>query len=661
MKSHDIIIVDDASLDDEVATVAARHGTRLVRLPVNAGPAAARNAGAAAGPTATLLFFVDSDVLVSPDVRARLTDIFADPSVAAAFGCYDDAPARTDLVSLYVNLRHREIHRQSAGDADTFWAGCGAVRRAAFDAVGGFDPSPRWNYIEDVEFGRRLHRAGYAIRLDPALQGKHLKRWTLANSARTDALFRARPWVSLMLEETRVMQGLNADRAGRASLMAVFAIPACLVVAIWWWPALFLAGLCLAAIPVLNLTLFRSFARIRGVGFAAACSPLACVSPRLRRSRPRPRPHATPAPWRQAKAGCRLERAMSLRIGIAGCGRIAGYFHLPILCRLPGAELVALSDVDPSRMAAAGAEHAAHARRHGTPEALIADPGVDAVVLCTPPAQHAPLAIAAFAAGKHVYVEKPLALTSQSGREVVSAWHRARTVGMVGLNFRHHPAYLDLRRRVAAGEVGAVLAVRTAFCSARRTMPHWKQAAVTGGGAVRDLGAHHLDLVPWLIGAPIQTVSMAQRSELTDADTALLTIELTSGIGAQILLSLSAATSENRIEVIGTEGAITADTAFATAWPTRRPGGRVSRAMRLGRIARSHLSPGVLLAASPPEPSFAAALAMFVEAAAKGGTVSPDIQDGQASLEAVAAAERSAQSGRCEAIESRAPAESPAA
>ena len=273
-KSCDIIIVDDASPDDRVAETAAKHNTRLIRLAVNAGPAAARNAGAAASADAEVFFFVDSDVLVSQDVQACLAANLADPSIAAVFGCYDDAPAETDLVSLYVNLRHREIHRQSAGVADTFWAGCGAVRREAFEAVGGFDPSPRWNYIEDVEFGRRLDRAGYQIRLDPALQGKHLKRWTLAISARTDALFRARPWVSLMLEETRVMKGLNADRAGRASMLAVLALPFCLAGAIWWPPALLLAGLCLAAIPLLNLTLFRSFARIRGPWFAVACVPL---------------------------------------------------------------------------------------------------------------------------------------------------------------------------------------------------------------------------------------------------------------------------------------------------------------------------------------------------------------------------------------------------
>lgn len=255
-KPNEIIVVDDASLGDHVAELAAAHNTRLIRLPVNGGPAAARNAGADAAAAVDILYFVDSDVMVLPNVLSCLEAAFADPAVAAVFGCYDDQPAETNLMSQYVNLRHREIHRLSAGPAETFWAGCGAVRRVAFDAVGGFDPSSRWNYIEDVELGRRMHRAGYAIRLDPALQGKHLKRWTLPVSARTDAVFRARPWVRLMLEETRMMRGLNADRGGRASMIVVTLIPLFFAASFWWPPSIILVVLALLAIPLLNRPLF---------------------------------------------------------------------------------------------------------------------------------------------------------------------------------------------------------------------------------------------------------------------------------------------------------------------------------------------------------------------------------------------------------------------
>lgn len=274
MPANGIVVVDDASDDAAVVSVAQEIGVRFVSLARNSGPAGARNAGVAATGAGGILFFVDSDVLVAPDVLTRLEIAFADPALDAVFGCYDDKPAETNLVSLYVNLRHREVHRQCAGPAETFWAGCGAVRRAAFEAVGGFDPSSRWHYIEDVELGRRLDRAGFKIQLDPTLQGKHLKHWSLVKSAQTDILFRALPWVALMLEETRVMRGLNADKAGRLSMLSIIAVIACALLAFWWPPALIPMIAFLVAIPWLNRPLFRSFIRNRSLGFAAACVPL---------------------------------------------------------------------------------------------------------------------------------------------------------------------------------------------------------------------------------------------------------------------------------------------------------------------------------------------------------------------------------------------------
>ncbi len=336
---------------------------------------------------------------------------------------------------------------------------------------------------------------------------------------------------------------------------------------------------------------------------------------------------------------------MTVKVGIAGCGRIANFFHIPILSRLPDAELAALSDTDPDRLAEAGL--GGYAKRYASAEALIANPAVEAVVLCTPPAQHAPLAVAAFAAGKHVYIEKPLALSPAEGGDVRAAWHGAGTVGMMGFNFRCHPAYLDLKRRVAAGDVGDVLAVRSSFCSARRVLPDWKQAASTGGGALRDLGVHHLDLIPWLLGTPIEAVTMAERSQVTEADTALLTMELRSGIAVQTFLCVSAAASENRVEVIGAEGRIVADTAFAAAGPVQRAGGRLARYRHMGGIARDNLHPRRLFAQSPPEPSFAAALSAFIGAVARNDAGSvPGIPDGQESLRAVHAAEQSARTGQ---------------
>ncbi len=347
---------------------------------------------------------------------------------------------------------------------------------------------------------------------------------------------------------------------------------------------------------------------------------------------------------------------MKLRIGVAGCGRIATYFHLPILSRMPDIELAAISDTDPGRLAQAARQGAAGISRYHDAAALIADPSLGAVVLCVPPAEHAPLAAAAFAAGKHVYVEKPLALSVSEGTKVVTAWRHAGTVGMIGFNFRHHPAYLELRRRLAAGALGEILGVRMTFCSARRILPHWKQAAASGGGALRDLGAHHLDLLPWLLGSPIRAVSMRVRSIFTEADTAMLDAEMATGVSGQLMLSLSTGVSENRVEVVGSEGRIVADTSFTSTGPVHRAGGRVTRWRHMGQAAWMNLQPRTLLAAGPPDPSFAAALSAFTRAVANGERdIAPTIEDGMSSLRAVAAAERSVETRRPESVEPTAP------
>ncbi len=177
------------------------HAVEVVGDPPGSGPAAARNAGVART-AGEIVVFVDSDVEVHPDALRRLREAFErEPAVDAVFGAYDDQPVARAVVSRFRNLLHHHVHASAGGPATTFWAGLGAVRREAFDAVGGFDaqryPRP---CIEDIELGMRLHAAGRRIALDPAVRGTHLKRWTLASMLRTDLAARGAPWVALRLQ-----------------------------------------------------------------------------------------------------------------------------------------------------------------------------------------------------------------------------------------------------------------------------------------------------------------------------------------------------------------------------------------------------------------------------------------------------------------------------
>jgi GT2 family glycosyltransferase len=268
----ELIVVDDASHDD-VTAVAERFGARILRLPRNSGPSAARNLGARHA-RGQILMFVDADVVVADDAIKRVRSFLdANEEFAAVFGSYDSRPAAPGLVSQYRNLLHHFVHQMGKTEAATFWAGCGAVRRPAFENVGGFDELrfPRW--VEDVELGYRLHRAGYRIFLDKSLQGTHLKRWTLWSVIRTDIAHRAIPWARLMLERG-APDDLNVQGSQRACV-ALTGLGGLLLAASPIYPVLLvLTSACVMAVVVLNRDLFSFFWRRRGARFAARCVPL---------------------------------------------------------------------------------------------------------------------------------------------------------------------------------------------------------------------------------------------------------------------------------------------------------------------------------------------------------------------------------------------------
>ena len=192
-----------------------------VRDPADAGPAAARNLGTERA-DGEVVAFVDADVVVHPDAFTRLRAAFAaDPGLSAVFGSYDDEPSEPDPVSGYRNLLHHLTHVEGAGEAHTFWAGLGAVRRDDLLGAGGFDaeryPHPS---VEDIELGGRLSAAGLRLRLDPDIRGTHLKRWTLREMVRVDLTRRGIPWTRLVLETGGGGDALNLGLRHRLSALS---------------------------------------------------------------------------------------------------------------------------------------------------------------------------------------------------------------------------------------------------------------------------------------------------------------------------------------------------------------------------------------------------------------------------------------------------------
>ncbi len=227
----EIVVVDDGSPDATVERARSR-GVEPLRPGGNHGAARARNAGVAAT-DGELLFFVDSDVVVHPDVRGRIERFFAaHPGHAGLFGSYDDAPPAPARVSRIRNLLHHHVHQRQPGAASTFWTGCGALRRADFEAADGFRSEDEM--IEDVGLGLRLARLGRPVVLDPHLRCTHLKEWGWADFVRTDYRHRAQPWTRMMLDPANRGSAhvLNAGARGKAAVVAVAASLAALPLAL---------------------------------------------------------------------------------------------------------------------------------------------------------------------------------------------------------------------------------------------------------------------------------------------------------------------------------------------------------------------------------------------------------------------------------------------
>lgn len=277
----ELIVVDDASGEEETPRVAAEFADRVLTLgPRPRGPAHARNVGAASS-SAEFLAFVDADVCVHPNTLAGFVEVLdGDAEIGAVFGAYDTAPPARGVVSRFRNLQHHWVHARSPGPAETFWAGCGAVRRRAFESVGGFDaeryPRPQ---IEDIELGHRLRDAGWEILLAPRFQATHLKRWSLWGGLVTDVRDRGIPWVELLHRDRargRRARALNLGLRERLATAAVGVAWLFLGVAAIMGDARWIAVAAVGAASalVVDAPLIAWLAREKGVGMALAAIPL---------------------------------------------------------------------------------------------------------------------------------------------------------------------------------------------------------------------------------------------------------------------------------------------------------------------------------------------------------------------------------------------------
>lgn len=255
-----------------------------------------------------------------------------------------------------------------------------------------------------------------------------------------------------------------------------------------------------------------------------------------------------------------------LRIGIVGLGRLGKRHAEALAFRTRHCELVAAcSPVEEERDFAKN--QLGIQRVSDDFLTFLADPLLDAVVLVTPTSLHADQAIQALQAGKHVFIEKPLALNVADCERVLSvSEERPNQVAMVGFVRRFDPSYLDAANAIERGDLGRPFLVRSQTCDQNDPDGFFVRFAPTSGGIFMDCSVHDIDLARWLLGRPkalraIATGTIALHpalAEWNDVDNGLAIVEFEGGAKAVFYASRTMAHGhETSTEVIGTAGKLT--------------------------------------------------------------------------------------------------------
>ncbi len=277
-----------------------------------------------------------------------------------------------------------------------------------------------------------------------------------------------------------------------------------------------------------------------------------------------------------------------VRVGLLGYGAI-GHEHSRAVRAVPGLELAAVCDVSPGRVEAA-LEHAPQARGHATPQDLLADDGVDLVVVSTPPASHAPWSLAALEAGKHVVVEKPFAISTHEADAVLAVAAERGLVAACYQNRRFDPDHVAIRSAVDAGLLGTVFHVEAFVGGYGHPCNLWHSDAEVSGGAFYDWGAHVLDQLLDLVPDDVVAVTAVEHKlvwlDVTNADHSRVTVSFAGGAEATFVYSDLAAALKPRWYVLGTRGAVVGH------WRTER----VLSRSDIGTLTEDVLAP----ADSPP-------------------------------------------------------------
>ena len=278
----------------------------------------------------------------------------------------------------------------------------------------------------------------------------------------------------------------------------------------------------------------------------------------------------------------------TVNFAILGAGIVADYHRRAIVANADlGAHLVAIGHYNPVRFEEISTEFDAHCVPY---EDLLTDTQVDVVCICTPSGQHTEQAIAAAGAGKHVLVEKPMALSLADADAMIKACDRAGVRLGVVLQRRVEPLFARVHDAIAAGDLGQ-LTLGLVTMPYFRPQTYYDQAewrgtwALDGGGVLMNQGIHLVDLLVWYMGDPVEVQAHADtlRRDIEVEDTLVATLRFGDGAMATIAATTTVAAGfPHRIEIYGTNGGIQVEGETVRRWDLADPAEAVVEPPEIG-------------------------------------------------------------------------------
>lgn len=249
-----------------------------------------------------------------------------------------------------------------------------------------------------------------------------------------------------------------------------------------------------------------------------------------------------------------------LRWGVIGAGGIADRRTIPGMMLAHNAELIAVMEINAEFAESLRAKWNAK-RAYTSDVELLADPEIDAVYIASPVFLHAQQAMAAADAGKHILIEKPLAMTAEEGQKVIDYCQEKGVQIAAGLMMRFGSYVQVMKQKIAEGKIGRVVSGYSQFTCWYPDMPgNWRQSKKNGGGgAMMDMGVHCIDLMQYITGSKVRQVAafhdtLSFHYEVEDSSMVLLRLENGAQCVVQSNFNIPDEASKWRIEIFGDQG-----------------------------------------------------------------------------------------------------------